>query len=57
MIVSDCSKFGRQGLVRVCGFESIDLLITDAAPTGAVADALAAAGVTTEIAAPVRAAA
>ena len=55
MIVSDCAKFGRQGLVKVCDFADIDMLITDAAPTGALAEALAAAGVQTEVARPVRA--
>ena len=33
MVVSDSSKFGRLGLVEVCGFERIDRLITDHAPT------------------------
>lgn len=45
IIVSDCSKFGRQGLVKVCDFADIDMLVTDAAPTGPLAEALAAAGV------------
>lgn len=31
-VVTDRSKFGRQGLVTVCGFEAIDELITDAGP-------------------------
>lgn len=55
MVVSDCSKFGRQGLVKVCDFSDMDMLVTDAAPTGPLAEALAAAGVRTEVAQPARA--
>ena len=50
MIVSDCSKFGRQGLVKVCEFSDFDVLVTDAAPSGRLADALDTAGVKTETA-------
>lgn len=50
IIVSDCSKFGRQGLVKVCDFTDFDTLVTDAAPTGLLAEALNAAGVKTETA-------
>lgn len=50
IIVSDCSKFGRQGLVRVCGFSDFDMLLTDVAPTGPLAEELNAAGVKTETA-------
>jgi DeoR family glycerol-3-phosphate regulon repressor len=32
MVIADSSKFGRKGFVRVCGFESVDLLVTDAVP-------------------------
>lgn len=55
MIVSDRTKFGRQGLVRVCGFADFDILVTDAAPTGALAAALGEAGVRTETVQPARA--
>ena len=50
MIVSDCSKFGRQGLVKVCDLSDMDVLVTDAAPSGPLAEALEAAGVRVETA-------
>jgi len=50
MIVSDRTKFGRQGLVKVCEFSDFDVLVTDAAPSGRLADALDTAGVKTETA-------
>lgn len=44
-IVTDHSKFGRLGLVAVCGLDGFDRLVTDVAPTGALLAALAQAGV------------
>ncbi len=50
IVVSDCSKFGRQGLVKVCDLADFDMLVTDVAPSGPLAEALDAAGVKTETA-------
>ncbi len=44
-LVTDATKFGRRGLVTVCGFEGLDALFTDAAPPGSVSKSLRAAGV------------
>jgi DeoR family glycerol-3-phosphate regulon repressor len=44
-VLCDASKFGRRSLVRVAGLDAIDILVTNAAPDGALATALAAAGV------------
>jgi len=44
-VLCDASKFGRRSLVRVDGLEAIDILVTNAPPRGALATALAAAGV------------
>ncbi|PWW02103.1 DeoR family transcriptional regulator [Hoeflea marina] len=43
-VVTDRSKFGRRGLVSVCGFSGIDHLVTDAAPDAEIATALETAG-------------
>ena len=45
LVVTDHSKFGRQGLVQVCGFDAIDELFTDRSPPADVAAALDAADV------------
>ena len=45
IVVTDHSKFGRQGLVQVCGFDGFGELYTDRAPAPDLAQALAAAGV------------
>ncbi|PYB71907.1 DeoR/GlpR family DNA-binding transcription regulator [Rhizobium wuzhouense] len=45
IVVTDASKFGREGLVRVCGFDAITDLVTDRAPPEDVAKALDGAGV------------
>ncbi len=45
MIVADCSKFGTRALVRVAGFDAVDMLITDAEPPPALAELLRDAGV------------
>ncbi len=44
LVVTDQSKFGREGLVRVCGFEAIAELATDVQPPPDIAEAMAAAG-------------
>ena len=44
IVVSDASKFGGRGFVRVCGFGSLDLVVTDRAPPAPIATALTAAG-------------
>jgi DeoR family glycerol-3-phosphate regulon repressor len=38
--VTDHSKFGRQGLVKVCGFSEITEIVTEQAPPTDVAEAL-----------------
>jgi len=44
VVLTDHSKFGRRGLVGVCGLDGFDELVTDRAPDGTIASALAAAG-------------
>lgn len=44
VVVTDHSKFGRQGLVQVCGFESVGELATDQPPPPDITAALAQAG-------------
>lgn len=44
MVVADHSKFGAQAPVRVCGFEAVDLLISDRDPPPEIGERLAAAG-------------
>jgi DeoR family glycerol-3-phosphate regulon repressor len=43
VVVTDASKFGRRGVIRVVGFDQIDALITDAPPPLDLAEAMAAA--------------
>lgn len=45
-ILADSSKFGRQLFARIASLDAIDYLITEKAPTGALAEALALADVT-----------
>jgi DeoR family glycerol-3-phosphate regulon repressor len=45
IVVTDHSKFGRQGLVRVCDFSAVTELFTDKAPPREIADAMKAASV------------
>lgn len=45
VVITDHTKFGRRGLVRVCGFDAFDTLVTDRAPPEAISRALALAGV------------
>lgn len=51
IVAADASKFGRPSLVRICGPDAVDLLVTDQAPPADLARALDHAGVQTEIAA------
>ncbi|MDW6025242.1 DeoR/GlpR family DNA-binding transcription regulator [Mesorhizobium sp. BAC0120] len=44
MVVTDHTKFGRQGLVQVCGFDGFDELVTDIAPPENIVAALREAG-------------
>lgn len=50
VVVTDYTKFGRQGLVRVCDFSALTDLYTDKAPPRDVAAALKTAGVTVNLA-------
>lgn len=52
VVVTDHSKFGKSALVNVCGFATLDCLVTDAKPPADLARALAAANVLVEIASP-----
>lgn len=45
VVLCDASKFQRMSLVRVAGFELVDVLVTDAEPPADIAAALQAAGV------------
>lgn len=45
VLVAASTKMGRSDLVRLGGFDDIDVLVTDAEPPAAIADALADAGV------------
>ncbi|NMD57944.1 MULTISPECIES: DeoR/GlpR family DNA-binding transcription regulator [Tsukamurella] len=51
VLVADSSKFARESLVAFAGLDAIDVLVTDAAPTGALAAALADHRVDVEVAA------
>lgn len=50
VVVTDHTKFGRQGLVRVCDFSALTDLYTDKAPPRDVATALKTAGVSVNLA-------
>lgn len=50
LVVTDHSKFGRRGLVRVCAMEGVTGLVTDRPPPADIAEALAAAGVRLDVA-------
>lgn len=45
LVVTDHSKFGREGLVRVAGFEAITEIATDMRPPADIVEAIDAAGV------------
>jgi len=49
-ILTDCSKFDRIALIKVCEFEEFDRLVTDASPPPDLAGRLAEAGVTVDVA-------
>ena len=51
LVVTDHTKFGRQGLVRVCGFDGFSELATDRPPPRDIAAALSQAGARLSIAA------
>lgn len=53
-VAADAAKFGRPSLVRICGPERVDMLVTDRSPPPELGAALAAAGVAIEIAGPRR---
>lgn len=50
LVVTDHTKFGRQGLVRVCGFDGFSELATDQPPPPDIAGALSRAGARLSIA-------
>jgi DeoR family glycerol-3-phosphate regulon repressor len=50
IVVTDHTKFGRQGLVQVCGFDGFSELATDRPPPHDVAAALDHAGTKLSIA-------
>lgn len=52
VLLCDAAKFNHLSLVQVAPLEAIDMLITNAAPSGALAEALAAADVEIRIAKP-----
>lgn len=52
VLLCDSAKFNRLSLVQVAGLDSIDMLITDAAPSGELAEALAKANVEIRLANP-----
>jgi DeoR/GlpR family transcriptional regulator of sugar metabolism len=52
VLLCDAAKFNHLSLVQVASLEAIDMLITDAAPAGALADGLAAAHIDIRIASP-----
>ena len=49
-VVTDYTKFGRHGLVQVCGFEGFNELITDRQPPREIVSAIRAAGGTLTVA-------
>ncbi len=52
VVVTDHTKFGRQGLMQVCGFDAFTELATDAPPPGDIAEAVERAGVGLSVANP-----
>lgn len=52
VLLCDAAKFNHLSLVQVASLEAIDMLVTNAAPSGALAEALAAANVEIRIAKP-----
>lgn len=50
LVLTDSSKFARTALVRVAGFDEIDLLVTERAPPHELQTLIAAGGATVEVA-------
>jgi DeoR family transcriptional regulator, glycerol-3-phosphate regulon repressor len=50
IVLSDSTKFGKSALVKVCGFNKINRLITDAEPPPELAAPLRSAGVIVSVA-------
>lgn len=50
IVVTDSSKFSRTALVRVCGYEDIDLLVCDAPPSLKCQENIVAAGAEIDVA-------
>lgn len=50
VVLTDSSKFGRVALIRVGGFAAADLLVSDAAPPPALAEAMRAANLVCDVA-------
>ncbi len=44
VIVTDASKFSQTALVRVCGFEDVDMILTAGAPDPVAVEAVREAG-------------
>lgn len=51
IVVTDASKFARGALVRVCGYDGLDLLVCDSEPPSPIRSRLAVGGARFEIAA------
>ena len=52
MVLTDSSKFGRKALIKVCGFDEIDTLVTERAPQQRLAEAFRAANLRCDVAMP-----
>ena len=52
LVLTDSSKFDRSALVRVAGFDEVDLILTDRAPPAVLDRAIHEAGAAVEVAAP-----
>lgn len=50
IVITDASKFARTALVRVCGFDGLDLLVCDSEPPPAIQARLAGGGARFELA-------
>ena len=51
IVITDASKFTRTALVRVCGFDGLDLLVCDGEPPAPIQSGLAQGGARFEVAA------
>ena len=51
IVVTDSSKFGRRGFIRVAGFDAVDELVTNQTPEDPIANAMRVAEVTLTLAA------